>query len=365
MAFAGQIVNNLTFRYFLEKEKLPDPNFLDRYRNLSIVLTYLEHPIPAAPVPVTPKQRITVDILAAYTRWVKASKEIACLMLVSMTLDLQKNLEHFVAFDMLLELKTIGKIINQLHSMLKLHEKGLPKKDATPVVLVIKVYETSCGAHSCNTTQGLNGSKKLKPGALNMYTGNGHRAAVEAIRSSDFILPNGLCIVSARTHRALDQLCLYVDAKEHELGDHNEPSNYKASLSDPESNKWLEAMNVEMKFMKDNQVWDLVDLPLNAKTVGSKWLFKKKTYMYGKEHTYKACLVAKVITQTYRVDYEEIFSSVADIRAIRIFIAIVAYYDYKILQMDVKTAFFNEHLTEEVYMVQPEGFVNPKYPNCV
>ncbi|GJS15514.1 hypothetical protein Tco_0409986 [Tanacetum coccineum] len=107
MAFAGQIVNNLTFRYFLEKEKLPDPNFLDWYHNLSIVLTYLEHPIPAAPVPVTPKQQIPVDILAAHTRWVKASKEIACLMLVSMTLDLQKNLEHFVAFDMLLELKTL------------------------------------------------------------------------------------------------------------------------------------------------------------------------------------------------------------------------------------------------------------------
>ncbi|GJW08670.1 retrotransposon protein, putative, ty1-copia subclass [Tanacetum coccineum] len=68
----------------------------------------------------------------------------------------------------------------------------------------------------------------------------------------------------------------------HELGDHNEPSNYKASLSDPESNKWLEAMNVERKFMKDNQVWDLVDLPPNAKIVGNKWLFKKKIDMDGK-----------------------------------------------------------------------------------
>ncbi|GJV43583.1 retrotransposon protein, putative, ty1-copia subclass [Tanacetum coccineum] len=63
--------------------------------------------------------------------------------------------------------------------------------------------------------------------------------------------------------------------------------------------------------------------------------------------------------------YEENFSPVADIRAIRILIAITAYYDYEIWQMDVKTAFLNGHLSEEVYMEQPEGFVNPKYPNHV
>ncbi|GJT68841.1 retrotransposon protein, putative, ty1-copia subclass [Tanacetum coccineum] len=82
-------------------------------------------------------------------------------------------------------------------------------------------------------------------------------------------------------------------------------------------------------------------------------------------HTYKARLVAKGFTQTYGVDYEETFSPMADIRAIRILIAIVAFYDYKIWQLDVKTAFLNGHLSKEVYMVQPEGFVNPKYPNRV
>nr|GFA96951.1 retrotransposon protein, putative, Ty1-copia subclass [Tanacetum cinerariifolium] len=84
----------------------------------------------------------------------------------------------------------------------------------------------------------------------------------------------------------------------------------------------------------DNDVWVLVELPPNARTIGSKWLFKKKTNM-------------------------------DDIRAIRIIIAIAAYYDYKIWQMDVKTAFLNGHLFKEVYMEQPEGFVNPKYPNHV
>ncbi|GJU70088.1 retrotransposon protein, putative, ty1-copia subclass [Tanacetum coccineum] len=143
------------------------------------------------------------------------------------------------------------------------------------------------------------------------------------------------------------------------------PYNYRAALLDPESKKWLEAMNAEMKSIKDNQVWNLVDLPPNCKTVGSKWLFKKKTDMDSNIHTYKAHLVAKGFTQTYGVDYEETFSPVADIKAIRILIAIAAYYDYEIWQMDVKTAFLNGHLNKDVYMVQPEGFVNPKHPRRV
>ncbi|GKA99100.1 retrotransposon protein, putative, ty1-copia subclass [Tanacetum coccineum] len=117
--------------------------------------------------------------------------------------------------------------------------------------------------------------------------------------------------------------------------------------------------------MKDNDVWELVELPHNAKTIGHKWLFKKKTDMDGVVHIFKSRLVAKGFTQTYGVDYEETFSPVADIRAIRILIAIAAYYVYEIWQMDVQTAFLNGHLSEEVYMTQPEGFVNPKYPNHV
>nr|GEU49287.1 retrotransposon protein, putative, Ty1-copia subclass [Tanacetum cinerariifolium] len=123
---------------------------------------------------------------------------------------------------------------------------------------------------------------------------------------------------STRTRHALNRMCLYIDAKEHELEDHNEPTNYKATLLDPKSEKWLDAMNVEMKSTKDNEVWDLVDLPPDGKIVGSKWLFKKRTDMDGVVHTYKARLVAKGFTQPYGVDYEETFSPVAYIRDIRI-----------------------------------------------
>nr|GEW72613.1 hypothetical protein [Tanacetum cinerariifolium]GEW72615.1 hypothetical protein [Tanacetum cinerariifolium] len=108
---------------------------------------------------------------------------------------------------------------------------------------------------------------------------------------------------STRTRHAPDRMCVYIDAEEHELGDLGEPANYKAALLDPEFEKWLNAMNVEMQSMKDNEVWVLVELPPNGKTVGSNWLFKKKSDMDGNVHIYKARLVAKGYTQTTRIDY--------------------------------------------------------------
>nr|GEV55899.1 hypothetical protein [Tanacetum cinerariifolium] len=152
---------------------------------------------------------------------------------------------------------------------------------------------------------------------------------------------------STRTRRAPDRMCLYINTEEHELGDLGESANYKAALLDHKSEKWLNAMNVEMQSMKDNEGWVLVELSPNGKTVGSKWLFKKKTDMDGNVHIYKARLVAKGYTQTPGIDYEETFSPVADIKAIRILIAIATYYDYEIWQMDVKTTFLNGYLNEE------------------
>ncbi|GJR53988.1 retrotransposon protein, putative, ty1-copia subclass [Tanacetum coccineum] len=134
---------------------------------------------------------------------------------------------------------------------------------------------------------------------------------------------------------------------------------------DSKSDKWIDAMNAEIQSMMDNMVWVLVDLPPGCKTVRSKWLFKKKTDMDGIVYTYKACLVANGYTQLYGVDYEEMFSPVADIRAIRILISIAAYYDYDIWQMDVKTTFLNGYLDEDIYIVQPEGFVDPNHPRKV
>jgi hypothetical protein len=170
---------------------------------------------------------------------------------------------------------------------------------------------------------------------------------------------------SGRVRQKPEKYGFLVSNDECFMMDSDEPTNYQCAMSDSESNKWLEAMNTEMQSMYDNQVWDLVDLPPNSKTVGSKWVFKKKTDMDGNIHTFKARLVAKGFTQTHGIDYDETFSPVAMLKSIRILFAIAAYYDYEIWQMDVKTAFLNGHLLEDVYMVQPEGFVDPKYPSKV
>ncbi|GKF54386.1 retrotransposon protein, putative, ty1-copia subclass, partial [Tanacetum coccineum] len=117
--------------------------------------------------------------------------------------------------------------------------------------------------------------------------------------------------------------------------------SYKAATLDSESNKWIDAMNAEIQSMMDNMVWVMVDLPLGCKTVGSKWLFKKKIDRDGIVHVYKARLVAKGYTQLYGVDYEETFSPVADIRAIRILISIAA------LETDINKKDKNEAKTDK------------------
>ncbi|GJZ86410.1 retrotransposon protein, putative, ty1-copia subclass [Tanacetum coccineum] len=91
-----------------------------------------------------------------------------------------------------------------------------------------------------------------------------------------------------------------IDVEENELGDHDERANYKAALLDPESEKWLASMHVSMQTMKDNDVWELIELPPNAKIVGHKWLFKKKTDMDGAVHTFKSRLAAKGLHSNLR-----------------------------------------------------------------
>ncbi|KAK8708413.1 hypothetical protein V6N13_059455 [Hibiscus sabdariffa] len=113
------------------------------------------------------------------------------------------------------------------------------------------------------------------------------------------------------------------------LVDQDEPKTYQEAVASPDSEKWLEAMRSEMDSMSENQ-------------------------------TYKGRLVAKGFRQIHGVDYDETFSPVAMIKSIRILLAVAAFHDYEIWQMDVKTAFLNGKLEEDVYMTQPEGFVTPE-----
>ncbi|KAM0986325.1 hypothetical protein ACFX2C_013510 [Malus domestica] len=147
----------------------------------------------------------------------------------------------------------------------------------------------------------------------------------------------------------------------HLLGDNDtkeDPRDYTEAMSDIDSKRWQEAMKSEMDSMYQNQVWTLVDPPEGIVPVGNKWVFKRKISIDGNVETYKARLVAKGYRQREGIDYEETFSPVAMIKSIRILLAITAYHDYEIWQMDVKTAFLNGYLKEELYMTQPEGFVS-------
>ncbi|KAL0420266.1 UNVERIFIED_CONTAM: Retrovirus-related Pol polyprotein from transposon RE2 [Sesamum latifolium] len=98
------------------------------------------------------------------------------------------------------------------------------------------------------------------------------------------------------------------------------------------------------------RVWTLVDPPKDVRPVGCKWVYKRKLGADGEVTAFKARLVAKGYTQQPGVDFEETYSPVAMPKSIRILLAIAAWYDYEIWQMDVKMAFLNGFVEEEIYM---------------
>jgi len=118
----------------------------------------------------------------------------------------------------------------------------------------------------------------------------------------------------------------------------------------------MDAMKDEMGAMTKNKVWELVDLPPQRKFIGNKWVFKIKCRVDGSIDKFKARLMAKGFTQIQGIDYEETFSPVVRFASICILLALVAYLDLELFQIDVKTAFLNENLEEETYMDQTHRF---------
>ncbi|KAL6567862.1 hypothetical protein OROGR_001530 [Orobanche gracilis] len=131
------------------------------------------------------------------------------------------------------------------------------------------------------------------------------------------------------------------------------------AMSSRDAPLWKEAVDDEMDSIMGNGTWELVDLPKGKRTRGSKWVFKKKYHRNGPISAYKARLVAKGYRQREGIDYFDTYALVARISSIRTLIAISALKGLYIHQMDVKTAFLNGYLNEEIYLDQPEGFVVP------
>lgn len=128
---------------------------------------------------------------------------------------------------------------------------------------------------------------------------------------------------------------------------------------------WKKSMVAEYNALISNETWDLVDLPIDRRPIQSKWVFNIKRDKDGNVERYKARLVAKGCSQRYGVDYTETFSPVVRYSSIRLLFALAVEYDLYMHQMDVATAYLNGTLSEEVYMVQPEKFVDKRNPKKV
>ncbi|GKC48916.1 retrotransposon protein, putative, ty1-copia subclass [Tanacetum coccineum] len=217
------VVNNSVFRGFFEKQKLTRPNIIDWYRQHRIVLSvedkldYLEQPIPPAPIPAQVghafdmlqelktlfAQQAEQELFETVKDFNSCKQEegqsvSSYVLKMKIYIDNLERLDHPVSLN-----------LGYLAELLK--KKKLSQGASGSGIFTIElytfpnkswVYDTGCGTHICNTTQGLRGSRKLKPGALSLYVGNGQHTAVEAIRSYHLCLLGGLVIVLNNCHYA-------------------------------------------------------------------------------------------------------------------------------------------------------------------
>jgi transposase InsO family protein len=133
-----------------------------------------------------------------------------------------------------------------------------------------------------------------------------------------------------------------------------EPAGFEEAKLDK---NWMVAMEEELHMIEKNNTWQLVDRPQDRKVIGVKWVFKTKLNADGSINKFKARLVVKGYAQIFGVDYSDTFAPVARLDTIRMLLAVAAQKGWKVYQLDVKSAFLNGFLQEEIYVEQPEGFM--------
>ncbi|UYV76125.1 hypothetical protein LAZ67_13002672 [Cordylochernes scorpioides] len=144
-----------------------------------------------------------------------------------------------------------------------------------------------------------------------------------------------------------------------------EPLNYEDAIVGQNSKQWKLAMDDEFNSLMKNQTWTYVTLPSDRKAIACKWVYKIKQNADGSNKMFKARLVAKGYSQKPGLDYGETFSPVVKFDSIRTILSLCASLDMEMIQLDVKSAFLNGDLEEELYMEQPQGYENPDFPNHV
>jgi len=140
------------------------------------------------------------------------------------------------------------------------------------------------------------------------------------------------------------------------LGNDDTPSNLKEAKSSGEWPKWEQAINEELNMLNEMRTWELAEKPSDRKLIGNRWVFVKKCDTQGNVVRYKARLVAQGYSQIPGLDYSFTFSPVIRLDSLRIMFALAAILDVEMYQMDIKGAYLNGKLEEDLYMHQPEGF---------
>ena len=128
---------------------------------------------------------------------------------------------------------------------------------------------------------------------------------------------------------------------------------------------WVNSMHEELHQFVRNDVWELVPRPRGVNVIETKWIFKNKSDEHGTIIENKSKLIAQGYTQVEGIDFDETFAPVTRLKSIRILLAIASHLNFKLYQMNVKIAFLNRMLQEEVYVEQPKGFVDPHRPDDV
>ncbi|MCO5601449.1 hypothetical protein L7F22_055572 [Adiantum nelumboides] len=171
-----------------------------------------------------------------------------------------------------------------------------------------------------------------------------HEASLPDVAAADALYRQ---VLQAFSDDDFDSLLLVVET--------NDEISLHEALSGPEASSWHQAMNSKYQSLMANGTWQLVPAPPNRKLVTCKWLLRKKFHADGSVSRYKARLVARGFTQIPGMDYSETFSPVLRITSFEVLIAIAALFGFLLHQMDVRTAFLNGDLQEEIYMSQPDG----------